>query len=71
MKKARAILDPESLKVTMSVEDGREVTMNLNAFMFNNIMNKTNKLMRKVLKIFLIILIVLQKYFLMLIVNKF
>ena len=41
MQKARAILDPESLKVTMSAEDGREVTMNLNAFMFNNIMNKT------------------------------
>ena len=41
MKKARAILDPESLKVTMGAEDGREFTMNLNAFMFNNIMNKT------------------------------
>ena len=41
MQRARAVLDPESLKVTMSAEDGRSVTMNLNAFMFNNIMNKT------------------------------
>lgn len=41
MKKARATLDPDTLRVTFGSEDGREVTMNLNAFMFNNIMNKT------------------------------
>jgi len=41
MQKARAVLDPDSLKIKFSQEDGREVSMNLNAFMFNNIMNKT------------------------------
>lgn len=44
MKKARAILNPETLQVTMSEEGfGGSITMNLNAFMFNNIMNKTMK----------------------------
>lgn len=43
MDKARAVLDPDSLLVKFSQEDGRSITMNLNAYMFNNIMNKSFK----------------------------
>ncbi|MGL4949669.1 MAG: S80 family phage morphogenetic serine protease [Anaeroplasmataceae bacterium] len=40
MAKARAVLNPDTLQITMSAEDGRSVAMNINSFMFNNIMNK-------------------------------
>lgn len=40
MKKCKVFLNSDEYTVTYGAEDGREVTMNLNAYLFNQVMNK-------------------------------
>lgn len=40
MKKARAIFNAETNQVTMSAEDGTKIAMNVNTYLFNQIMTK-------------------------------